>query len=577
MRSNSNKRILNKVPLKNNQPTKNFRMKSLLWTKPTLNSEQLSASLWAQIVPTLLVNLAALSSGLSLGYSAIALPQLKPELDGEEDHYYDSGYSHLFHNYRPFTLDDDSGSWVASVFGIGAIFGGFGAAYLGAKLGRRRALLFLSVPDMAGWILIAAAQNPAAMLAGRFLCGFAVAGYSPCIQVYISEIAQPHHRGWLGGLTVPILSLGMLCAYALGSTLSWHWVAVIACAFPVFLAVSLLFLEDTPYWYLAKGDERKALEVMLKYRESNANALAELLCIAETLRPPSEDQPEIDELGREVDPSAKLSLEQLSRRRNRRPFVLLNVLFLLMTFSGKFAISFYAVEIFHNAASKTVNEYYAAVIIGFIQLLGSVLFIPAVKMFSRRFLLCLSALIMGISLSVLGMAMYSHSHHHDLSHTTDPAELAELMSKMDVDWLPLLCIITYMIADPIGVGSIPFLYTAEFFPSQVRSLLSGITIGMANLEMFILVKTFPNLNASMGHHGTFWLYAGVCFATIVYVLLYIPETRGKTLQEIESLFSFKENLHVTPLPGTPVLNRRRNTNGSIKSIPRHHAGYQFTL
>ena len=53
---------------------------------------------------------------------------------------------------------------------------------------------------------------------------------------------------------------------------------------------------------------------------------------------------------------------------------------------------------------------------------------------------------------------------------------------------------------------------------------------MANLEMFILVKTFPNLNASMGHHGTFWLYAGVCFATIVYVLLYIPETRGKTLQ-----------------------------------------------
>ena len=106
---------------------------------------------------------------------------------------------------------------------------------------------------------------------------------------------------------------------------------------------------------------------MLKYRESNANALAELLCIAETLRPPSEDQPEIDELGREVDPSMKvkprvdhvelvklnenprvnhvtiftffqLSLEQLSRRRNRRPFVLLNVLFLLMTFSGKFAI-----------------------------------------------------------------------------------------------------------------------------------------------------------------------------------------------------------------------------------------------
>ena len=97
-------------------------------------------------------------------------------------------------------------------------------------------------------------------------------------------------------------------------------------------------------------------------------------------------------------------------------------------------------------------------------------------------------------------------------------------------------------------------------------------IGLSNLEMFIVVKTFPNLTNMVGDSGTFWLYAAFSFVMIVYTLVWIPETKGKTLQDIEAYFHFKENLHVTPF-ATPV----QSPTTTKKDMSHHLAGVQFTL
>lgn len=546
MRKASSKRILNQRPL--NLPTKNFRAKSLLWVKPTVTVDQLSASVIAQLFPTLIVNLAAISSGLSLGYSAIVLPQLKPDMDGNE------WYPH----YRPFVIDKEQGSWIASIFGIGAIFGGFLTGYLGSQFGRRKALLLLTIPDICGWILIAASQNLSMMLVGRLLCGLAAAGYIPAILIFVAEIAQPHHRGWLTAVAVPSMGLGTLLAYTLGSVTCWHWVAVTAAAFPVLLIPGLIFLSDSPYWYLQQSDEKKALKVMERFRTADSNCLNELLAIIDFHR-------ETD-----LTMSWKDGLEKMMTRQYRRPFLLLNMLFILMTFSGKFAIGFYAVEVFHDASSG-LNEYFSAIVVGAIRLFGSLLYIPAIRYFSRRGLLCISSFLMGVSLILLGLAVYSH-------HSKDSA-LSPIMG--DLYWLPVLCVVVYSVADPLGLGSIPFLYSAEFFPTEMRSVLSGVTAGLSNLEMFLVVKTFPSMSDMMGSHGTYWLYAGVCFATIVFVLLFIPETKGKSLQEIEATFAFKESLHVTPYvtPEESPLGSPSSRKWGPYGAAAHFAqkSYQFTL
>lgn len=92
---------------------------------------------------------------------------------------------------------------------------------------------------------------------------------------------------------------------------------------------------------------------MERFRASDANALAELLAISDSLRQPDDDQ----------DMTLKESLQKILQRQYRKPFLLLNFLFLLMSFSGKFAISFYAVEIFHDASGR-LNEYYSAILVG---------------------------------------------------------------------------------------------------------------------------------------------------------------------------------------------------------------------
>jgi len=521
-----------------NFPTKTLRTKSLLWTKPTGVAITSLSSTVKQLLPTLVINLAALSSGLSLGFSAIAIPQLKSNAT-----WY--GQTEL---YQPFNLNMESGSWIASIFGLGAIFGGFAAGYLGTKFGQRKTMFMLAVPDIVAWIFIASAQNIPMMLFGRFLAGFCAAAYSPTIQTYIAEIAQPQHRGWLGGLTSPILAFGALLSYCLGSLISWHYVAIIGIFIPLSMIPGLFLLPDTPYWYIQQGDEKKALQVIEKFREHGANSLAELWAVSDGLRS------SITEL------SFKEAVQRLTQRQYRRPFLTLNFLFVLTAFTGNFAITFYAVDIFQHSGNGAINSYLSAIIIGAIKFLGAILYIPAVKYISRRMLICGSSFVMGTSMSILGLAMYSHE--------------SGLYSNLEaLVWLPLVCITIYMLADPIGVGSVPFLYLGEFFPAESRSILSGITVGLSNLNMFIVVKTFPGLTNMVGDSGTFWLYSVFCFVMILYTLVWIPETKGRSLQDIEQYFNYKENLHVTPY-ATPV-----STPNTVKKglNPAYQAGIQFTL
>lgn len=498
--------------------TKKLRMKSMLFVKPTDSN---SSSVYAQLIPVLAANIGALSSGLALGYSAILLPQLRPEYEPLMD------LGHHVYNltttaYKPFTADMEQGSWIASIFGIGAVFGGLTSAFLGNRYGRRMSMMLLSGVDLLGWALMAASQNLAMMLIGRFLQGFSAAGYSPCIQIFAAEITQAKNRGWMQGLTVPIMSIGTLIMYTIGSYLPWHLAATACTPFPVLLGVSMFFMFDSPYWYFSKGQEKMAYSALEKFRGKDENCVSESFQIQQHMK------------GEEEEVSIMQGLKMIFyERKYFRPFLILNTLFLLMLLSGKFAIEFYAVDIFLKAGGHT-DKYLSAVIIAIIQLVGSLLFIPLVGRFSRKLLISASAFVMGTALILLGLSMYSKV-------TPSMSALAA------VEWLPLVTVVVYMVAAPMGLCSIPFMYIAEFFPSPLRSLLGGMTIALSNLEMFVVVKTFPTLETVVGDHGIFWIYAGSCFLAIIFTLSYIPETKDKSLIQVEGKFDkLRRTLRASP-------------------------------
>ena len=210
------------------------------------------------------------------------------------------------------------------------------------------------------------------------------------LKVYVAEIAQPQYRGVLSAITMPALATGTLLSYCLGAIIDWHFVAIIAAAIPMILIPGLLLISNSPYWYLQQGEDKKALQAIEKFRATDVNGLSELLAIADSLKT-SELPPEVTSTSDNVQPKTgmervKKTLEKIfGKRKNRRPFFILNMLFLIMRFSGSYVISFYAVEIFRKADPHHVNdaydsrEYLSAIGVGVIKLIGSLLFIPAIR------------------------------------------------------------------------------------------------------------------------------------------------------------------------------------------------------
>jgi len=500
---------------------KKLRVRSFLWVKPTASSG-FDTSIYYQLFPVLAANIAAISSGLAIGFSSILLPQLRPGYN-QTDHL-TSGI------YQPFLITEEEGSWIAAMFSLGAIFGGLISAYLGKTFGRRVSLMLLALPDLLGWILCASSQNLWMMLAGRFLVGLSAAGYSPNIQIFVAEITEARHRGWLSGLTMPMMSIGVLLMYTMGSWLPWHYAAAICTGLPVLLVLAVYNLYDSPYWYFSIGKEKSAHSAIEKFRGTGSNVVSEIFTIQQHVESVAqgEEQSFISAI-----------ITVFTDKKYLKPFAILNFLFFLMIFSGKFTIDFYAVDFFKNTGSH-VNEYISAVIIAFIHLVGSLIFIALVKKTSRKLLLSISSLVMGTALAGLAIWMsYSSSA---------------------TDWVPITCLLVYMLAAPLGLCSLPFLYIAEFYPSELRSVMAGLTTMLTNIMMALAVKTFTNLESLLGHHGVVFLYSGACFGAILLTLSYVPETKDKSLTVIQDKFARlkpeRASPWVTPLP-SPSINSVR--------------------
>merc|ERR1712152_5728 len=160
---------------------------------------------------------------------------------------------------------------------------------------------------------------------------------------------------------------------------------------------------------------------------------------------------------------------------------------------------------------------------------------------SRKLLLSLSSLVMGICLVITGVWMY--------------------FSPRAMDWFPIISMLIYMLAAPLGLCSIPFLYIAEFYPSELRSVLAGLTTMLTNIMMALVVKSFTNLESLLGHYGVVFLNAGACFGAILLTLSYVPETKDKSLTVIHDKFArlkaARASPWVTPLPSPSVNSVRK--------------------
>lgn len=376
------------------------------------------------------------------------------------------------------------------------------------KFGRKMSHYITCVPLLLGWIFMASASNLGLMLIGRFLAGLCVGLSGPLIPVYIGETTEPKYRGFfLAGVSLAV-ALGILVAHVLGTLLTWQWTAIVCGLFPIITAGLLSFAPESPTWLISRGRMEEAVKAFYWLRGYGEDAKTELKAMIDNQKV--------------VDNAPQMTWkEKLISFKDPiliKPLVIMVLFFCTCQFSGVNAVAFYSIEIVEKAVGKDIDHYLAMLIIDSLRVVVSIVACVICKQYGRRPLCLISGI--WTSVSMVGLSMFLYWKPENMS------------------WLPLLFLMCYISAISIGLVPLPWIMCGEVFPTKVRGIGSGISSASTFIAFFTVVKTAPGLMSNFGEVITFLSYGVIALVGTTVMYFILPETKGKSLQEIEDGFRY---------------------------------------
>lgn len=330
---------------------------------------------------------------------------------------------------------------------------------------------------------------------------------SAACYTYVSEVSMPNYRGFLQALGPISASFGILFTYTAGWYFRWNIVALISTLFGFFTLFSMQFLPESPGNLYNSGKQEECLKSLEWFRQNPIQARKEYDIMCD-----NNDNSKTNE---------KQKRNFILSPNAIKPFFLLITLFLLQALSGIYSILFYAVNFFRDS-DIIMDENLSTIIFAAIRLIMSIIGAILINFYGRKSLLMLSS--GGMALSLLIAFIYNKYYEHY------PTEQQIFVN------LPLLCIFTYVLFTMIGMLPIPWILVGELFPLRIRSIMSGIVICMAQCFIFICVKLYPYMINTFKFSGTLFLFFNATFVTMIVCKIFLPETKNKTLEEIENYF-----------------------------------------
>lgn len=422
---------------------------------------------------------------------------------------------HLVGPDSSFPVTAYQGSWIASLYTLGGIAGSLLSPFMIDRLGRKVSLLVFALPQLAGWGLIIAARSYLVLYAARFVAGIAHGGVYNVAVIYFAEIADKDVRGAFGTLLKMCTNLGGLFVTTAGAYLPYDQLNLVSLSLPLVFVATFVFMPETPYFHLIRNREDLAVKSLLRLRR---------------LERPESVRKDIDAMRESVvegQRSGRSALRELvTRRGNRRGLWILLSLKATQQLSGHMAIIAYTQEIFSHSGSQLAPQH-AVILLGLAQLAAGLVAASLVDRVGRRILILFSGSSAALALALVGLFFFmKYSLKADVSMIT---------------WLPIVALIAYEIMVALGIGTIPYVILGEIFPTNVKgaAVASGIIIG--SILAFIVGLGFQALNDAAGIHTTFWFFSGCCAAGTLWVYVITPETKGKTLEEIQAIFNPKRD------------------------------------
>ncbi|KAM9475868.1 solute carrier family 2, facilitated glucose transporter member 6-like [Clarias gariepinus] len=420
-------------------------------------------------------------------------------------------------------MDVNQISWFGSIFSIGVIVGGLSAMVMNDKFGRKHSIMISAIPSTAGFLIMALARNWVQLFLGRLFTGVAAGIASSSIPIYVSEISHPGLRGKLGSAPQNMMVIGGLALYALGLVMSWRSLAIFG-ECPGLLMVILLFkMPNSPRYLIIKHKRDEAIKALKMLRGPDSNYIEEL-----------------DQIQQSVNSQTGWQWSDLRNPFYYKPILICVFLRIFQQMTGITPILVYLEPIFEKTVVVLKPEYDAA-IVGLVRLIPGIIIAFLMNKAGRKTLLYISAFIMYLAMTVL--TIYTHKTPCDSGNVTAEVGSATqpfgMMTgfKLNSDTLiPLISIMFIVFGYAIGWGSITWLLMSEILPMRVRGVVSGVCVMVSYITAFVLTEVFMQAVNAFGLYGPFLVFSVFCVIAIIFTAKCVPETKGRTLEEIEDYF-----------------------------------------
>ena len=390
---------------------------------------------------------------------------------------------------------------------LGAMIGAALAGRLADRMGRRRLIIIAAVVFTGGAILAAVAPSVTVLIIARVIIGLAVGSAALVVPLYLAEIAPTEVRGSIASLNQMMIVCGILAAFIVNAILAssgnWRLMLGLAAVPSLILLVGMLFMPETPRYLVHAGEEDTARGVL------------------EDLPGDEPPQDRIEEI-REVEAEESATgLRALFAAKWVRPALLVAVgLAVFQQLVGINTIIYYAPTTLTNVGFAKTSAIYANLIIGVINVGMTIIAIKIVDRVGRKPLLYSGVVGMVASLLVLGISLSVLPTPH---HPGDPAAV-----------ITLICLATFIASFAATWGPVVWVMLPEVLPLSVRGTAMGVAVFGNWAANFAVAQTFPSLLTKFGPGPVFLGYAALGILAGLFVKLFVAETKGRSLEDIEA-------------------------------------------
>uniref|UniRef100_A0A1A9VPZ0 Major facilitator superfamily (MFS) profile domain-containing protein n=1 Tax=Glossina austeni TaxID=7395 RepID=A0A1A9VPZ0_GLOAU len=409
----------------------------------------------------------------------------------------------------------------ASINTMACPLGGLLVGYLLDRVGRKNTILVTHITGVLGWALLASCTMYSdrttiliQMLLARFLSGVMIGLCLSPVGVYSAEIGLPRIRGRLILGTSIGIAAGILFMYILGYFIrnNWQLIAIISTVFQIITTLCVLPMPETPSWLMQKGQLEKARKSLKYFRGLNMNDIA--YC--------EEFENEFNQIKRNSEISRNTAqteslLQAICAPEVYKPLLIMIGFFGVQQCSGIVVVVVFAVQI-ATAAGVSTDPFLCAVMVGVARIITTLFMSSLFERWGRRPAGMFSASGMTVCMLLLALSGWY------------PKAFAR------VSVLPAICIVMHIIFSTMGLLTLPFFMISEVFPQRFRGTASGLAVSLGLLASFAVVKLYPSMVIVMGTAYVFAFYGFISLVGVPYIYFLIPETRGRTLLEIEEYF-----------------------------------------